>query len=222
MTSGKQLWKHLWNDETGTVLSAELVLVGTLGVIGATAGIAAVGHSVDGELEEVAYSLRSLDQSYHLEGHRGCRAWTAGSSYTQRPVEESHDELRRVIERHRKEAAGHQEGDGRDERIEPRRDRDREEDRDERTDRRRERDAEEDAERWDGDDRRRDADADRRDDERRRERDDEDDRSAREDDDRRRDSERNDDDRRERERDEDDRRDGDDHPRSRDRDDDDR
>ena len=170
MTFGKQLWKVLWNDEAGTVLSAELVLVGTLGIIGATAGIAAVGHSVNGELEEVAYSLRSLDQSYHLEGYQGCRAWTAGSSYTQRPVAESHEELRQVIDRHRRdEAAEHREGDRREERFEPRRDREQ----DERNERRRERDAENDAGRWDGDERRRDADADGRDNARRPERGDE-------------------------------------------------
>lgn len=220
MTSGKQLWKVLWNDEAGTVLSAELVLVGTLGVIGATAGVAAVGHSVNGELEEVAYSLRSLDQSYHLEGHRGCRAWTAGSSYTQRSVEESHDELQQVIERHRRGEADERhegnrrdEGDRGEERVEQRRDRD--QDQDERDERRRERDAEDDAERWDGDDRRREADAEERDERRRDRNDDDDERSARDDDDGR---ERDDaDDRRDSNRDDDD-----DRPRSRERDDDDR
>lgn len=164
------LLNHLWSDESGAVLSAELLLVGTLGIVGATAGIAAVGHAVNGEMEEVAYSLRSLDQSYHLEGYRGCRAWTAGSSYTQRTVEESHAELERVMERHREEGAEHDDdGESDEDRVHRRRRHD--QPRDEHHERRRDRDGDDDSDRWDGDEHRR-HDADDRDDDRRRDRDD--------------------------------------------------
>lgn len=87
------LLKRLWQDERGVILSAEAVLLGTVGVIGAVAGLGAVTHAVNDELEETAFAIRSLDQSYCIRGHRGCAAWTAGSYYIQPPVRESLDRL---------------------------------------------------------------------------------------------------------------------------------
>jgi hypothetical protein len=97
------LLRALMRDESGLVLSAEAVAIGTLGVVGATVGLSAVAHSVEGELDDVAMSIRSLDQGYALHGFHGAGARTAGSSFTQPPVEESRAELRRQIERDRKE-----------------------------------------------------------------------------------------------------------------------
>jgi hypothetical protein len=87
------VWRALWHDEAGMVLSAEAVLVGTLAVAGAGVGLATAGQSLNEELKELAYSFRSLNQSYSLPGQRGCRAWTAGSTYQQPPVEDSLKEL---------------------------------------------------------------------------------------------------------------------------------
>ncbi|MFG0334948.1 MAG: hypothetical protein ACF8TS_16450 [Maioricimonas sp. JB049] len=88
-----QTLRELWRDECGAVLSAEVVLLGTLGVIGATVGLSALSKSVNDELTELAFAIRSLDQSYCYEGRTGCRSWTAGSCYIQPPVEESLAEL---------------------------------------------------------------------------------------------------------------------------------
>lgn len=96
-----KLFNELWNDESGAVVSAELVLLGTLGVIGLGVGAAAVANSLEAELEEVALSIRSLDQSYHVKGFKGSGAWTAGSEYIQPPVEQSRAEIREFIERER-------------------------------------------------------------------------------------------------------------------------
>lgn len=81
------LWKRLWNDEAGVVLSAEAVLLGTVGVLGAVAGLSTISHAVDGELRDVGFAIRSLDQSYCYHGHSSCVAWTAGSYYFQPKVE---------------------------------------------------------------------------------------------------------------------------------------
>jgi hypothetical protein len=94
--------KALWADESGLVLSAEAVAVGTLGVVGAAVGAGAVARSVNAELEETAFALRSLDQSYSIPEQRSGKAFVAGSSYTQKPVKEAHQELREQIERDRK------------------------------------------------------------------------------------------------------------------------
>lgn len=81
--------RGLWHDERGAVLSAEVVTVGTVAVLGAVAGLSAAANAVDGEMKDFAYAIRSLDQSYEINGHRSCGAWTAGSCYIQRPVQES-------------------------------------------------------------------------------------------------------------------------------------
>ena len=93
------LFMQLLRDEHGFVLSAEMALLGTVGVIGATVGLSAVAKSVNDELTDVAMAFRSLDQSYCFEGASGCGSYTAGSSYQQAPVEQSLRELREEIEK---------------------------------------------------------------------------------------------------------------------------
>ncbi|HVJ87723.1 MAG TPA: hypothetical protein VM452_18825 [Caulifigura sp.] len=93
--------KALWRDESGLVLSAEAVAVGTLGVVGAAVGAGAVARSVNAELEETAFALRSLDQSFSIPEQRSHGAFVAGSSFTQKPVKEAHEELRKQIEHDR-------------------------------------------------------------------------------------------------------------------------
>ena len=81
-------------DETGAVLSAEAALLGTVGVLGAVVGVNLFAGAVNDELRDVAYSFRSLDQSYSVAGHSSPTAWTAGSGYTQEPVDVSLAKLR--------------------------------------------------------------------------------------------------------------------------------
>ena len=84
-----QSLQKLWQDEGGFVLSAEVVMLGTLGVLGAVVGLNAASTAVDQELKEFAGAIRSLDQSYGYVGHQSCRAWTAGSYYRQPAVQQS-------------------------------------------------------------------------------------------------------------------------------------
>jgi hypothetical protein len=81
--------EKLWQDESGLVLSAEVVTIGTVGVLGAVVGLNAASTAIDQELKEFAGAIRSLDQSYGYVGHQSCRAWTAGSCYHQPDVEQS-------------------------------------------------------------------------------------------------------------------------------------
>jgi Flp pilus assembly pilin Flp len=78
----------LWRDEAGFIVSAELVLLGTLLVVGLIAGLSCVQEAVIGEYQDVAGAIRSLDQSYAFSGMQGCispqcgsGSWTAGSAY---------------------------------------------------------------------------------------------------------------------------------------------
>ena len=78
--------KSFWSDETGVILSAELVTIGTLAVVGMTVGLNSVTSSVNAEMTDLAKAIRSLNQSYSVRGFSSCRAWTAGSFYTQEAV----------------------------------------------------------------------------------------------------------------------------------------
>ena len=97
------LFTKLWRDEAGVLLSAEAVVVGTVAVVGLTTGLTVVAKSVNEELQDVAFAIRSLDQSYSIPAIEGCGAKTAGSSFQQEPVKKSLAELTAVIEKAEKE-----------------------------------------------------------------------------------------------------------------------
>jgi hypothetical protein len=129
-------------DETGAVLSAEAALLGTVGVLGVVVGANLFAKSVNDELRDVAYSFRSLDQSYSVAGHSSPTAWTAGSGYTQEPVDVSLAELRKyekeLRERHGDKDRAEDGGRDDDDRDEARdRKHDRDNDRDDDDDRKR-------------------------------------------------------------------------------------
>lgn len=80
--------QSLWKDESGAILSAELVIVLTIVVLGMITGLTCLQQSVVGELQDVGRALRGLNQSYAITGFVGCRkAWgptsvTSGSRFT--------------------------------------------------------------------------------------------------------------------------------------------
>lgn len=92
----RTLFKALWNDDRGFVVTAEAALLATLGIAGATIGVKLAAESVDQELRDVAYAFRSLNQSYSYKGFRGCGAATAGSSFRQQSVEGARRDLHRL------------------------------------------------------------------------------------------------------------------------------
>ncbi len=63
-----QLLQKLWRDELGLVVSAEAVMIGTLGVIGAVTGIASATSAVNDEMSQLAQAFRGFDQSYQVSG----------------------------------------------------------------------------------------------------------------------------------------------------------
>ena len=94
---------RLWKDERGYIVSAELITLCTLGVIGGVVGLNAASKAVNEELLDVACAIRSLDQSYSFEGRQVCGAWTAGSSFQQEPVDVSVQRLRESAEKQEKQ-----------------------------------------------------------------------------------------------------------------------
>ena len=64
--------KNLWNNEAGFIISAELVLVLTIGVIGVITGLAHIQLALVQELNDVAGAIGSLDQSFSFVGFKCC------------------------------------------------------------------------------------------------------------------------------------------------------
>lgn len=62
--------KSLWNDEAGVILSAELVLIGTILVLGMIVGLVELQTAVVTELGDLATSFGKLDQSFNTSGFR--------------------------------------------------------------------------------------------------------------------------------------------------------
>lgn len=58
----------LWNDEAGFIVSAELILIATILVIGLVVGLSEVQHAVVSELNDVGEAIGCLNQGYCYSG----------------------------------------------------------------------------------------------------------------------------------------------------------
>jgi Flp pilus assembly pilin Flp len=73
---------RLLNDENGFLMSAELILIGTIVVLGLVVGLSKVSFAINNELEDVASAFGSVNQSFYVNGvHSEGKACTAGSEY---------------------------------------------------------------------------------------------------------------------------------------------
>lgn len=75
----RQLFWQLHQDEGGFILSAELVLVSTILVIGLIVGLAEVANGVNEELEDVGSAIGRINQSYLVQGAEGHKGWVSDS-----------------------------------------------------------------------------------------------------------------------------------------------
>ena len=80
--------KTLWNDECGVILSAELVLIATILVLGMIVGLVELQCSIVAELSDLSSAFGNLDQSYQVSGFASyknsgrTKARTYGASYS--------------------------------------------------------------------------------------------------------------------------------------------
>lgn len=75
---------RLYQDDAAFVISAELVLLATVAVIGLITGMVAIRDSVVSELSDVAGAMQDLNQSYSYNRVTGHSGFTYGSSWTDR------------------------------------------------------------------------------------------------------------------------------------------
>ena len=76
-----KLINALKNDEAGFIVSAELILVATICVLGLVVGLSEVSLNINNELEDVGSAFSCVQQTYNTEticGHKGA---LQGSSF---------------------------------------------------------------------------------------------------------------------------------------------
>ena len=81
--------KNLWNDESGVIISAELVLVLTIAVLAMVVGLSEVAVAVNTELNDLSNAIGALNQTFSVTGFIGddgggagkLKSYTFGSSF---------------------------------------------------------------------------------------------------------------------------------------------
>ncbi|MCA9056086.1 MAG: hypothetical protein KDA75_19775 [Planctomycetaceae bacterium] len=77
---------RLFQDDRGFIVSAELVLIATLLVIGLVVGLSEIQHAVVAELNDVGDAIGNLNQSFKFHGFskakgNGSAAYSRGSRF---------------------------------------------------------------------------------------------------------------------------------------------
>lgn len=75
------VFASLINDERGFIVSAELVLVATITVLGLIVGLTEVAFAVNRELNDVGAAFGSINQSYCFRGATGQKGQASGSMF---------------------------------------------------------------------------------------------------------------------------------------------
>ena len=81
-----KLATKLLRDDAGFIISAELVLVLTIGVLAMVVGLTAVRDAVTHELNDVSHAIGAVSQSYNYNGLRkdcknGAHAYINGAGF---------------------------------------------------------------------------------------------------------------------------------------------
>ena len=75
------LFQNLYHDDAGFIVSAELILISTIVVLGSVVGLSEVSHSINQELEDVGSAIGSVNQSYRFSGNSGAKGRIVGSLF---------------------------------------------------------------------------------------------------------------------------------------------
>ncbi len=75
------LLNKLSSDEHGFIVSAELVLVGTILVLGMIVGLTELSYGVNEELEDVGAAIGGINQTYYYTLASGKKGEVVGSTF---------------------------------------------------------------------------------------------------------------------------------------------
>ena len=77
----KTIVARLWMEDAGAIVSAEIMLVATVLVLGVIVGLKSVRDSVVTELADVAQAFANINQSYSYSGVTGHGAMSGGGGF---------------------------------------------------------------------------------------------------------------------------------------------
>ena len=75
------LINKLINDEAGFIVSAELVLISTITVLGLVVGLSEVSININNELEDVGSAFSAMNQGFSAQGMCGHKGHKGGSGF---------------------------------------------------------------------------------------------------------------------------------------------
>lgn len=78
----KKLATELMRNESGLILSAEMVMILTICVLGVVVGLVQVQTAIVNELQDVSLAFSGFNQSYSTPAFFGCRKWSGRTSFT--------------------------------------------------------------------------------------------------------------------------------------------
>ena len=76
-----QIFAQLLRDEAGFIISAELVLVATIGVLSLVVGLSEVAFNINQELEDVGSAFGNINQTFCYNGTAGHKGHSSGSRF---------------------------------------------------------------------------------------------------------------------------------------------
>ena len=75
------IFNTLRNDEHGFIVSAELVLIGTILVLGMIVGLTELSYGINEELEDLGSAIGGVNQTYYYNQVSGHRSAVVGSVF---------------------------------------------------------------------------------------------------------------------------------------------
>ena len=71
----------LLNDDAGFIVSAELVLISTIAVLGLVVGLSELSININNELEDVGSAFSAMNQGFSAQGMCGHKGHKGGSCF---------------------------------------------------------------------------------------------------------------------------------------------
>src|SRR5436190_8057505 len=82
---------RLWSEDEGFIVSTELILIGSILVLGLVAGLASLAGLVSSELGDLGAAISVINQSYSYAGVSGLHGLSGGTVWLDTSNDTGHD-----------------------------------------------------------------------------------------------------------------------------------
>lgn len=82
---------RLWREDEGFIVSTELILIGSILVLGLVAGLASLAGLVSSELGDLGAAISVINQSYSYAGVSGLHGLSGGTVWLDTTNDTGHD-----------------------------------------------------------------------------------------------------------------------------------